>query len=130
MKLVKQPHGGAIVHAEKGDVMNPKGKPKGTKNRATIARETLELIALPPDELFAKLLQRYPGLKKNMSVEEMMSLMQADKAISKRDTYAYNALLDSAYGKPKQDIDHTTGGQAIPATINIIVKKVASDEGE
>lgn len=39
MKLIKQPHGGAIVRPAKGETANPNGRPKGVKNLATIVRE-------------------------------------------------------------------------------------------
>jgi Arc/MetJ-type ribon-helix-helix transcriptional regulator len=68
---------------QKGESGNPAGRPKGAKNRSTIVRELLEL-----DENELK-----------------MHLAQIKKAIEKEDTNAYKAVLDSAYGAPKQTTD-------------------------
>lgn len=76
---------------EKGKSGNPAGKPKGIKNRSTIVRMLLE--------------QNDQELK--------MHQAQIDKAIDDKDTAAYNAVLDSAYGKPTQQTDITTGGESL-----------------
>lgn len=68
---------------KKGESGNPAGRPKGAKNRSTIVRELLEL-------------------NEN---ELKMHLAQIKKAIEKEDTNAYKAVLDSAYGAPKQTTD-------------------------
>lgn len=36
-----------------------------------------------------------------------MTLVQANKAITKGDTQAYKALLEAAYGAPTQTLEHT-----------------------
>lgn len=84
---------------------NPHGRPKGSRNRSTIAREVLALANAMPDGVFTKLKERYPDLTRQSSVEFVMTLIQADKAITSRDTAAYRALLDSAYGAPKQETE-------------------------
>jgi hypothetical protein len=68
---------------KKGESGNPAGRPKGAKNRSTMLRELLEL-------------------NEN---ELKMHLAQIKKAIEKEDTNAYKAVLDSAYGAPKQTTD-------------------------
>lgn len=68
---------------QKGESGNPAGRPKGARNRSTIVRELLEL-------------------NEN---ELKMHLAQIKKAIEKEDTNAYKAVLDSAYGAPKQTTD-------------------------
>lgn len=75
----------------KGTSGNPNGRPKGVKNRSTIVRMLLE--------------QNDQELK--------MHQKQIDKAIESGDTSAYNAVLDSAYGKPMQQTDITTGGESL-----------------
>jgi hypothetical protein len=93
-----------------GQSGNPKGKPKGVKNRSTTAKIILDMIAKYPDNIFDKLKDQYPGLEKEMSIEEMMTIIQADKAIRKQDTQAYNAVMDSRYGKANQPIDAAING--------------------
>lgn len=42
MRKEKQPHGGALMRAEKGDVNNPKGRPKGAKSFKSIYKRFLK----------------------------------------------------------------------------------------
>lgn len=77
------PNAENLIPAQKGEVRNPKGRGKGTRNRSTILRELLDL-------------------NEN---ELKMHLAQIKKAIEKEDTNAYKAVLDSAYGAPKQTTD-------------------------
>jgi hypothetical protein len=69
-----------LIPYKKGESGNPNGRPKGSRNRSTIIRELLEL-------------------NEN---ELKMHLAQIKKAIDSQDTNAYKAILDSAYGAPKQ----------------------------
>lgn len=46
----------------------------------------------------------YFGVKeKNITVEMMLLFRQAEKAIQKADTNAFNAVMDRTFGKPKQE---------------------------
>lgn len=71
---------GNLIPAQKGEVRNPAGRTKGSKNRSTIVRELLEMN----------------------DNEYKMHQTQIKKAIEKEDTAAYKAVLDSAYGAPTQ----------------------------
>lgn len=101
---------GAIVY-EKGQSGNLNGRPVGIKNRSTIARKVLEMIAIYPDKVLEQLQKQYPEITKSITIEEMGTIIQADKMIRQKDTVAYRAILDSAYGAPKQEIDATITGQ-------------------
>lgn len=107
MKEVRGRNGGILKVPEKGETNNPKGKPKGTKNRSTIARQILEMAAILPQESYMFLSELVPGLSEKFTIEETMTLIQVAKAITDKDTQAYKALLDSAYGAPKQEIEHS-----------------------
>ena len=62
------------------------------------------------------------NLKKQIKVEEIITMIQALKALIDKDTQAYKALMDSAYGSPAKDI--TTGGNQInPINITVANKK-------
>jgi hypothetical protein len=51
------------------------------------------------------------GVKEDaITVEMMMTLRQVEKSIAKNDTYAFNAIMDRAHGKPKQQMDITPVG--------------------
>lgn len=95
-----------------GQSGNPAGKPVGTKNRSTIARKVLEMKGLLPPEKMNQLKVKFPEITNDMSVEEIMTIVMAENAIMGEDKH-YKALMDSAYGAPKQELDHTTGGDKI-----------------
>lgn len=90
----------------KGKTHNPNGRPKGSPNASTIIKKWLgagEKIKNPLTQKVELLTQT-----------DLITLGQLVKA-RKGDTAAFNALLDRAFGKPKQtvDIDHTTDGEPI-----------------
>jgi hypothetical protein len=69
---------------KKGEVANPTGRPKGKRNRSTILKELLD-----------------------MNDQELkMHQAQIEKAIELKDTNAYKAVLDSAYGAPVQQVEN------------------------
>lgn len=81
---------------EKGESGNPKGRPKGSKNRATIARYWLSI-----DQ---KLKNPLTGNSETMSQEDLMTLALIKKARD-GDVTAYKALMDSGYGAPVQQLE-------------------------
>ena len=81
---------------KKGQSGNPKGRPKGRRNRSTIARELLELNQ--------KLKNPLTGQDETMSQEYLMTLALIKKA-REGDVSAYKALMDSGYGAPVQQIE-------------------------
>jgi hypothetical protein len=83
---------------EKGESGNPYGRPKGSKNRSTIARKWLEVNQSLKNPL--------TGENENMSQEDLMTLALIKKARD-GDTNAYKALMDSGYGAPVQQIEQT-----------------------
>lgn len=101
---------------------NKEGRPVGSKNRSTIARKILEMRAIFPKEKFDKLKVLYPELTENMTVEEVMTIIQIDNAVDKADDKSYRAIMDSAYGAPKQEIDQTISGN--------IILQVTSDDAK
>jgi hypothetical protein len=86
------------------DDINRNGRPVGSKNRSTIMRKVLDMQGTLPDEMFEALKEIFPGIEKKMTFEEMASIAQAANAV-KGDTAAYKAMMDSAYGAPKQDLE-------------------------
>lgn len=90
------------------------GRPLGSKNRSTIARKILEMKALYKDDALEELQKQYPEITKDTTVEEMMTIIQVDRAIKDQDPVSYKALLDSAYGAPKQEVSAKIESQNIP----------------
>jgi hypothetical protein len=83
---------------EKGESGNPNGRPKGAKNRSTIARYWLEVNQDLKNPL--------TGDTETMSQEDLMTLALIKKA-REGDVNAYKALMDSGYGAPVQQIEQT-----------------------
>lgn len=82
----------------KGESGNPAGRPKGSKNRSTIARRWLEVNQNLKNPL--------TGENETMSQEDLMTLALIKKA-REGDVNAYKALMDSGYGAPVQQIEQT-----------------------
>jgi uncharacterized protein YjiS (DUF1127 family) len=83
---------------KKGESGNPNGRPKGAKNRSTIARYWLEVNQNLKNPL--------TGESETMSQEDLMTLALIKKA-REGDVNAYKALMDSGYGAPIQQIEQT-----------------------
>lgn len=99
---------------KKGESGNPKGHPKGLPNRSTIARQVLSMIAEPPEAILKNLKMMYPKFfekrGEKWTNEFLITLRIAQKAMVKGDVRAYEKLLDSAYGKAKQQIEADVEG--------------------
>jgi len=87
-----------LIRYKKGQSGNPKGRPKGSKNRSTIAKKWLDIEQNLKNPLTSKV--------ENMSQEDLMTLALIKKART-GDATAYQKLLDSAYGAPVQQIEQT-----------------------
>ena len=74
------------------------GRPKGSKNRSTIARKWLEVNQSLKNPL--------TGENETMSQEDLMTLALIKKA-REGDVTAYKALMDSGYGAPLQQVEQT-----------------------
>jgi hypothetical protein len=83
---------------EKGESGNPNGRPKGAKNRSTIAKYWLSIEQNLKNPL--------TGDTETMSQEDLMTLALIKKA-REGDTNAYKALMDSGYGAPVQQVEQT-----------------------
>lgn len=87
-----------LIPAQKGEVRNPNGRPKGSKNRSTIAKKWLEVNQSLKNPLTNE--------TETMSQEDLMTLALIKKA-REGDVNAYKALMDSGYGAPVQQIEQT-----------------------
>lgn len=89
---------------KKGESGNPAGRPKGSRNRSTIVKEWLEVKE--------KVKNPITGQTEELEQQDIMTLALINKA-RKGDVYAYKELMDSAYDKVRQSVDHTTNGKDI-----------------
>lgn len=87
-----------LIPYKKGQSGNPKGRPKGSKNRSTIAKKWLQVEQDLKNPLTSQ--------TETMSQEDLMTLALIKKARD-GDVQAYQKLLDSAYGAPVQQIEQT-----------------------
>jgi hypothetical protein len=83
---------------QKGTVPNPNGRPKGSKNRSTIARKWLEVMQESKNPITGEL--------EKLSQEDLITLAMIHKA-RKGDVGAYKQLMDSGFGMPTQQIEQT-----------------------
>ena len=95
-----------------GESGNPTGRPKGSLNRKTVAREYLAFLQEEVNPL--------TGIKELLSNEDMITLALIHKA-KKGDVSAYKALMNSAYGAVKQNVEITEGETPIFKQLDIDV---------
>ena len=79
-----------------GESGNPKGRPKGSLNRSTIARKWLQTKS--------KIFNPITNQEETLTQEDIATLALIKKVRS-GDVHAYKAVMDSSYGQPKETID-------------------------
>ena len=88
----------------KGEVRNPRGKPKGSINSKTVIRKFLEMNAVAIDPKTRKKVA-VKGLKgEPITYMEAIIVRMIQRAM-KGDVTAFNAILDRLEGRPKQSTD-------------------------
>jgi hypothetical protein len=85
---------------KKGQSGNPAGRPKGSKNRSTIARKWLEATEKSKNPITGDL-------------EELTGTLALIKKMRQGDVRAYKELMDSMYGTAKETIDLNTNDVGI-----------------
>jgi hypothetical protein len=95
----------------KGESGNPKGRPKGSRNRSKVAMQWLELSEKTNNPI--------TGVTEHLEQQDIMTLALIKKA-REGDVMAYRELMDSAHGKAQQPIDHTTKGEKMGPPISWI----------
>jgi hypothetical protein len=84
--------------AKKGEIRNPLGRPKGSKDMTTIMREMLDTLVDVKDKNGAKL-----GKKSY----KMLIIAKLMKKATDGDLRAVEILLDRMEGKASQPVEHT-----------------------
>ena len=97
---------------KKGESGNPSGRTKGSKNRKTIAREWLAFLQEETNPI--------SGQIETLSMEDIITLSTIFKA-KQGDVSAYKALMDSAYGAVKQNVEITEAETPIFKQLDIDV---------
>jgi hypothetical protein len=104
---------------DKGQSGNPKGRPKGAKNRSTIARYWMEVNQSLKNPL--------TGDTETMSQEDLMTLALIKKA-REGDVAAYKALMDSGYGAPVQVVEQTNANIDLSGLSTDEIKNLLNEE--
>lgn len=108
---------------------SPEAKSQGWKEKRHVRELTtaiLNVTARFPDTIFQKMRDIYPEIEQEMSVVEMMTLIQVSRAIKEGDTLAYKSVLDRAFGKPPEELELH---QNITPKFKIVIKpKIKLDE--
>lgn len=103
-----------------GQSGNPAGRKKGSKNRSTIAREWLAANTNIKNPL--------TGQSEDLSQEDIITLALIKKA-RRGNVAAYQALMDSAWGKPTQQV-HNIHQEGIFTGIDLGKVLGSEDPGE
>jgi len=75
------------------------GRPAGSKNRSTVAKKWLETVTEWDNPI--------TGKKEKLSLEDQITLAQIKAAREDGTPQAYKVVMDSRYGAPKQEIEHS-----------------------
>jgi hypothetical protein len=102
-----------IKPPKKGEIRNPKGRGKGTRNRSTIVKYWIEAIENTTNPITKKI--------EDLSQADLMTLAMIKKA-RKGDVSAYKELMDSAFGKitDKTELTGAGGKDLIPKKIEFV----------
>lgn len=87
-----------LIPFKPGQSGNPKGRPKGSLNRSTIAKKWLEVMQDSKNPISGEI--------EKLSQADLMTLALIHKA-RKGDVSAYKQLMDSAFGLPQQNVNVT-----------------------
>lgn len=121
MKLEKQPHGGALVRAEKGETANPNGRPK---KFTTLMKEEGYKLSEVNDSIQAIMAMDEKEIKKVLKNEGATMLEKTVakaiiKSYEKGSLYSMDTLLSRVYGKPKETVDATVEAKVVNVTLNL-----------
>lgn len=106
---------------KKGESGNPNGRPKGSRNRSTIAKKWLEVNQRAKNEV--------TGSIEDLTQEDLITLAQIKKA-KDGDVAAYKALLDSAWGSPVQQVEQQQTNYDFTNLSADEIREILKDNGE
>lgn len=103
-RLVKQPHGGAIYLADKGETRNPNGRPKKLRSMLKTEGYQMQDIHETIELLLSMTLEQLMEVFKDpkASILEKTIAKALAKSLEKGSLYSIETLLSRRYGKPKE----------------------------
>ena len=102
-----------LIPAQKGEIRNPNGRPKGIPNSKTRLLRLLELVQVKTNPI--------TGEKEEFTVAEQLDMMVLQKAF-KGDLRAYQEILDRLEGRAKQTTDINAN---IQGSVQIVIPFLA-----
>lgn len=117
----KQPHGGSLTRPEKGEILNPNGRPK---KLVTQLKEIGYHKSQVEDTINAMLTMSRKELEKIDKSEEYTILERIIagtllKSHDKNSLFNLDLLLNRSQGKPKETIDQNITEKSIKITLNL-----------
>lgn len=88
-----------------GQSGNPDGRPVGSRDRSTVAKEIFELVAKYPAKKYNIIKKIFEALPQEMSAEHMMFMSCVARVIATGDAHAFDKLMDARYGKQRASIE-------------------------
>ena len=108
-KATEKQRGGVTGKGFKpGQSGNPKGRQKGSHNRSTVVKKWLTAMTKGQD---------LDGNELDLSYEDKMALKVMSRVLDTGDPAAFNALMDSAYGKA---IQHNVNEEIVREPVKVI----------
>lgn len=122
MKQELQPHGGSLTRPNKGETMNPNGRPKKIETVLRdyfLAEANIKLSKSQVEDIIKNVLSKTRAelmeLAKNDELPFWISLIakKAARDYDKGSIHILDVLFDRVYGKPKEtaDVNQTVQGR-------------------
>jgi hypothetical protein len=101
--------------------LKSEGKKKARLLKDLLSISTSKEFGSEEQNNYRRLTSQYLGIpEEQVDIQMIMHFRQIQRAISKSDTYAYTAVMDRAFGKPKQQTEITgKDGQTLQAVAPI-----------
>jgi hypothetical protein len=133
-KLVKQPHGGALTVPDKGETMNPKGRPRKYVSLMKDSGYKLSEVNDCVQVMMAMTLDELKQVWDNplATVLEKTIASAIKKSIEKGSLYSIETLLSRVYGSPKETAEVSQEIRITSLSVNVVHTNVpiASSEKE
>lgn len=118
-RQVKQPHGGSLTRPDKGETMNPNGRPRKfvceLRDQGYKLSEINDAILVMMSMTINELADAFKN--PNATVLEKTIAAAIKKSIEKGSLYSIETLLTRVYGKPKEQVEQS--GEITIHTINL-----------
>lgn len=135
-KKVKQPHGGALLRPDKGETMNPNGRPKKIETLLKehfLMEHNLKLSKSQTQDIIKNILgktrKELVEMAQNDALPFWISLIakKAQRDFDKGSIHILDVLFDRVYGKPKEEVEQTIN-EGAPTEFRITINDPAKND--